>query len=112
MGIQVEETLVPISMEKPQMRTFHDASATFEEYHYYSGKKRTQLDSSRTLPVTIAKPKRAWLTLTVFQNISRQESQYAESLIPRTNFSSNIAPSNSDTAYIDRLCGHGKPQPR
>lgn len=53
------------------------------------------------------KPKRPRLTLTALQNMSQQESQYAESLVPRSNSSSNKAPGTSDAAYIDTLYGHG-----
>jgi len=53
------------------------------------------------------KPKHARLTLTALQKMSKQESQYAESLVPRSNSSSNKAPGTSDAAYIDTLYGHG-----
>lgn len=53
------------------------------------------------------KPKRARLTLTALQRMSQQESQYAESLVPRSNSSSNKAPGTSDAAYIDTLYSHG-----
>ena len=53
------------------------------------------------------KPKRPRLTLTALQNMSEQESQYAKSLVPRSNSSSNKAPGPSDAAYIDTLYGHG-----
>lgn len=53
------------------------------------------------------KPKRARLTLTALQKMSQQESQYAESLVPRSNSSSNKAPGTSDAAYIDTLYSHG-----
>ena len=39
--------------------------------------------------------------------MSQQESQYAESLVPRSNSSSNKAPGTSDAAYIDTLYSHG-----
>lgn len=53
------------------------------------------------------KPKRARLTLTALQKMSQQESQYTESLVPRSISSSNKAPGTSDSAYIDTLYGHG-----
>ena len=53
------------------------------------------------------KPKRTRLTLTALQKMSQKESQYTESLVPRSNSSSNKAPGTSDAAYIDTLYGHG-----
>ena len=53
------------------------------------------------------KSRRAGLTLTALQNMSQQESRYAESLGPRSNSSSHKAPGTSDAAYIDTLYGHG-----
>ena len=53
------------------------------------------------------KPKRARLRLTALQNMSQQESQYDDSLVPRSNSSSTKAPGTSDAAYIDTLYGHG-----
>ena len=53
------------------------------------------------------KPKRARLTSIALQRMSQQESQYAESFVPRSNSSSNKAPGTSDAAYIDTLYGHG-----
>ena len=52
------------------------------------------------------KPKRARLTSITLQKMSQQGSQYAESLVPRSNTSSNKAPGTSDVAYIDTLYGH------
>jgi len=37
------------------------------------------------------------------QKMSKQESQYAESLVPQFNSSSNKALDTSDTVYIDTL---------
>lgn len=52
--------------------------------------------------------KRARLTLTALQDMSQQQSQFAESVGPRSNSSSsNKPPGTSDAAYIDTLCGHG-----
>lgn len=51
--------------------------------------------------------KRARLTLTSLQDMSRQESQCVESRAPRSYASSNKAPGTSDAAYIDTLYGHG-----
>ena len=54
-----------------------------------------------------AKSKRAPLTSIVLQEMSQQRPQYADSLAPRSNTSSNKAPGTSDAAYIDTLYGHG-----
>jgi len=53
------------------------------------------------------KPEHARLTLTALQEMSQQESQCAESFVPRSHSSSNKAPGTSDAAYIDTLYGHG-----
>ena len=51
--------------------------------------------------------KRARLTLTAFQEMSQQQSQYSENTGPRSISSSNKQPGTSDAAYIDTLYGHG-----
>ncbi len=43
-------------------------------------------------------------TLTDLHKMSQQESQYVESLVPRSN--SNKAPNTLDVAYIDTLYNH------
>ncbi len=52
-------------------------------------------------------PEHVRLTFTALQKMSQQESQYAESVLPRSNSSSNKAPGTSDPAYIDTLYSHG-----
>ena len=53
-----------------------------------------------------SKPKRACLTVTAFQKMSQQKAQYAKSLVPQSNFSSNKTPGISNVAYIDTLYSH------
>ena len=63
---------------------------------------------SVALDSTDPKRKRARLTSMALQELSQQQqSQYAESLVPRSKSSSNKAPGTSDAAYIDTLYGHG-----
>lgn len=52
-------------------------------------------------------PRRSRLTVKALQKMSQQESQYAESVVPRSNASSSKTPGTSDPAYIDTLYGHG-----
>lgn len=46
------------------------------------------------------------LTLMTLQKMSKQESQYVESLVPQFNSSSNKALGTSNAVYIDTLYGH------
>lgn len=62
---------------------------------------------SHARPVSSSDPKRTPLTLATLQNMSERQSQYAQSLVPKSNSSSNKAPGASDAAYIDTLYGHG-----
>ncbi len=90
------------------------SSSSFSSRSNYIELKRSQSCEARfnlvrhkqSVRSSNSKSKRFRLTLTTLQKMSQQESQYAESLVSRFNFSSNKAFDISDAAYINTLYDH------